>query len=121
MTQPWDPYARDCPSRVVLDRIGDRWTVLIVGILAEEGPIRFGELARRVDGISQKMLTQTLRSLERDGLVRRTVHAVVPPRVDYELTDAGRSLLEPLGALTAWAVDHMDRIVVAREQFDAVT
>ena len=120
MTQPWDPYARDCPSRVVLDRIGDRWTVLLVGALAD-GPRRFGELARDVDGISQKMLTQMLRSLERDGLVRRTVHAVVPPRVDYELTDAGRSLLGPLSALTAWAVDHMDNIVIAREQFDAVT
>ena len=115
-----DPYNRNCATRTILDRIGDRWTVLLVGALAD-GPRRFGELARDVDGISQKMLTQTLRSLERDGLVRRTVHAVVPPRVDYELTDAGRSLLGPLSALTAWAVDHMDDIVIAREQFDAVT
>ena len=117
---PWDPYDRNCPSRRLLDRIGDRWTVLIVGILAEEGPIRFGELARRVDGISQKMLTQTLRGLERDGLAKRTVYAEVPPRVVYELSPTGRSLIEPLTALTAWATTHMTDVKTAQSAYDKV-
>ena len=117
MTQPWDPYARDCPSRVVLDRIGDRWTVLLVGALAD-GPRRFGELARDVDGISQKMLTQTLRNLERDGLVRRTLYPQVPPRVEYELTDSGTSLRGPLRALEEWAVEHMGPVSAAQAAYD---
>ncbi len=79
-----DPYHRNCATRTILDRIGDRWTVLVVGAL-REGPMRFSELSRRIDGVSQKMLTQTLRGLERDGLVTRTVHAAVPPKVEYEL------------------------------------
>ena len=114
----WDPYERGCPSRLLLNRIGDRWTVLLVGSLAD-GPRRFGELGRAVDGISQKMLTQTLRSLERDGLVGRTVHPTVPPRVDYELTDLGRSLIEPIATLSRWAVAHMDEVVDARDLYDA--
>ncbi|MBK8446840.1 MAG: helix-turn-helix transcriptional regulator [Micropruina sp.] len=119
MTQSaWDPYERDCPSRQMLDRIGDRWTVLVVGTLAARS-LRFTELSRRIDGISQKMLTQTLRSLERDGLVTRTVHAEVPPRVEYELTASGRSLQQPLQALEQWAVDHMDAVVQARRRYDA--
>ena len=77
MSAEWDPYRGDCPSRMLLDRIGDRWTVLVVGVLSD-GPHRFSELGRRVVGISQKMLTQTLRSLERDGLITRTVYAEVP-------------------------------------------
>ena len=85
-------YDKDCPSRQVLDRIGDTWSVLIVGSLAD-GPRRYTELAARIDGISPKMLTQTLRGLERDGMISRTVYPVVPPRVDYALTDLGRSLL----------------------------
>ena len=117
MTQPWDPYARDCPSRVVLDRIGDRWTVLLVGALAD-GPRRFGELARDVDGISQKMLTQTLRSLERDGLVLRTMTPQIPPRVDYELTAAGQSLRAPLKALEDWTKQHMASVLEARDVYD---
>ena len=109
----YSPYASDCPSRQLLDRIGDRWTVLIIGSL-EEGPLRFSELRRRVEGISQKMLTQTLRSLETDGLVTRTVFAEIPPRVQYELSPLGRSLLEPLSALTRWATEHMDEVRAAR-------
>lgn len=119
MAPIWDPRARECPSRLLLDRIGDRWTVLIIGTLAS-GPARFGELARAVDGISQKMLTQTLRSLERDGLVTRTVHRVIPPRVDYELTELGRSLCEPLAALSAWAVANMSKVVDSRIAHDDV-
>jgi DNA-binding HxlR family transcriptional regulator len=112
-----DPYAADCPSRQVLDRIGDKWTVLIVVALAE-GPQRYGELASRIQRVSQKMLTQTLRGLERDGMLTRTVHASVPPRVDYELTELGRSLLMPITALEQWAIAHMDDIVAARRAHD---
>ena len=112
-----DPYAADCPSRQVLDRIGDRWTVLILLELSG-GSRRFTELARRIGGISQKMLTQTLRGLERDGMVGRTVHATVPVRVDYELTDLGRTLTGPIAALEAWARDHIDDVVAAREEYD---
>ena len=115
---PWDPYDRNCPSRRLLDRIGDRWTVLIVGILAEEGPIRFGELARRVDGISQKMLTQVLRGLKRDGLVRRTVYATVPPKVEYSLTSLGLSLVEILEPFHSWLSANMDQVLAARAAFD---
>ena len=112
-----DPYTALCPSRQTLDRIGDRWTVLIVGALAD-GPMRFTELARRIEGISQKMLTQTLRGLERDGLVSRTVHATVPVRVDYELTSLGCTLRAPIAALEQWARDHMGEVQAAREDYD---
>jgi len=112
-----DPYTAACPSRQVLDRIGDRWTVLLLGVLAD-GPKRFTELGRRVEGISQKMLTQTLRGLERDGLVTRTVQATVPVRVDYELTDLGRTLSAPIAALEAWARDHIGDVITARESYD---
>jgi DNA-binding HxlR family transcriptional regulator len=116
---PWDPYRQDCPSRRLLDRIGDRWTVLIVGAL-DPGPQRFGALAARVGGISQKMLAQTLRSLERDGFVTRTVFAEIPPRVEYELTPLGRSLQAPLRALEEWAITHMSEVVEhEREYADA--
>ncbi|MEO6530549.1 MAG: helix-turn-helix domain-containing protein [Specibacter sp.] len=114
----WDPYDRNCPSRQVLDRVGDRWTVLVVGALTR-GPLRFSELAERVDGISQKMLTQTLRNLERDGLVTRTMYAQIPPRVEYRLTDAGTSLQTPMKALEDWTKAHMERIIEARNQYDA--
>ncbi len=113
-----NPYARDCPTREVLDRVGDRWSVLIIGILGE-GSWRFTELHRQIEGISQKMLTQTLRGLERDGLVLRTVHPVVPPRVDYELTALGRTLIEPLHALDTWARAHIVAVLDARESYDA--
>src|SRR5579875_1568994 len=114
-----DPYHDDCPTRRILDRIGDRWTVLIIGALSD-GDLRFSELRRRIEGISQKMLTQTLRGLERDGLVRRTVHPEVPVRVEYALTDAGRTLLEPLGALRAWAVEHLSDVSASQHAYDRV-
>ncbi|GAB3999673.1 winged helix-turn-helix transcriptional regulator [Nocardioides marmoraquaticus] len=113
-----DPYAADCPSRQLLDRIGDKWTVLVIVVL-QDGPRRYGELASAIAGVSQKMLTQTLRHLERDGLVTRTVTASVPVRVDYELTDLGRSLTGPLGVLTDWATEHLGRIEQARAAYDA--
>ncbi|HEY0532370.1 MAG TPA: helix-turn-helix domain-containing protein [Actinoplanes sp.] len=112
-----DIYDRKCPSRQVLDRIGDTWSVLVVASLAH-GPRRYTELARRMDGVSPKMLTQTLRGLERDGLISRTVHAVVPPRVDYELTKLGESLLELVGALENWAESHIDDVLTARSMYD---
>ena len=113
----WNPYDRNCPTRKLLDRIGDRWTVLVVGALSQ-GSLRYSELVSRIDGVSQKMLTQTLRALEQDGLVRRTVTAAVPVRVDYELTDAGRTLQEPLRALEDWAKAHMAPILEARDRFE---
>ena len=115
----WDPYQRDCPSRRLLDRIGDRWTVLIMGVL-DAGPRRFGSIAAEVDGISQKMLTQTLRALERDGLVERTVYPVVPPHVEYELTDLGRSLQATLRTLERWAIENMDAVVERQNEYDLV-
>lgn len=111
------PYRADCPTRHILDRIGDRWTVLIVGALWD-GNVRFSELRRRIEGISQKMLTQTLRGLERDGLVRRTVHPEVPVRVEYALTDAGRTLREPLRALQEWSIAHLGDVSASQEAYD---
>jgi DNA-binding HxlR family transcriptional regulator len=113
-----DVYARNCPSRQLLDRIGDAWSVLIVAVL-KDGPLRYTELAQRIPGVSPKMLTQTLRGLERDGLVTRTVYAVVPPRVDYTLTTMGRSLLGLCEALKEWAEAHIGDVVEARDAYDA--
>jgi DNA-binding HxlR family transcriptional regulator len=115
---PWDPYEQNCPSRRLLDRIGDRWTVLIV-VALDAGPQRFSALGTRVGGISQKMLTQTLRSLERDGFVTRTVFPEIPPRVEYELTNLGRSLLGPLRALEEWAVANMTEVVDHQQEYAA--
>jgi DNA-binding HxlR family transcriptional regulator len=113
-----DPYQAGCPTRRVLDRIGDRWTVLVVGTL-DDGPRRFSEIRRRVDGISQKMLTQTLRGLERDGLVARTVYAEVPPRVEYELTAAGETLRAPLKALERWSIEHFGAVAGSQREYDS--
>ncbi|MCX4474557.1 helix-turn-helix transcriptional regulator [Micromonospora sp. NBC_01655] len=113
-----DLFARNCGSRQVIDRIGDRWSVLVVLTLADGGK-RFTELARRIEGVSQKMLTQTLRGLERDGLVTRTAHATVPPRVDYALTELGRSLLDLVSGLEAWATTHLGEVEAARARYDA--
>ncbi|HUE44720.1 MAG TPA: helix-turn-helix domain-containing protein [Aestuariivirgaceae bacterium] len=101
----------------ILSRVGDKWSVLVVSLLGS-GPMRFSELRRSVDGISQKMLTTTLRNLERDGFCTRTVFATVPPRVDYELTALGRDLLVPVKALGDWAVANRERIDAARRRFD---
>jgi DNA-binding HxlR family transcriptional regulator len=102
----------------VLSRVGDKWTVLVVSALGE-GPKRFNELRRALGSISQRMLTLTLRGLERDGLVTRTVFPTIPPRVDYALTRLGRSLREPVSALEAWALRHRATIAEARLRFDA--
>src|SRR5499427_8813177 len=102
-----------CPSRLVLDRIADKWTALIIQILAG-GTMRYAALQREIGGISQKMLTQTLRSLERDGLVQRKVHPVVPPKVEYSLTRLGRTLIEPLHALCRWSEKHLAELQANR-------
>jgi DNA-binding HxlR family transcriptional regulator len=106
------------PVSELLARIGDKWSVLIVSLLGE-GPMRFSALRRVVDGISQKMLTRTLRALERDGFVIRTVHPTTPPQVDYALTPLGRDLLAPVGALADWARKNQSRVEAARRRFDA--
>ncbi|GAB3152552.1 helix-turn-helix domain-containing protein [Amycolatopsis stemonae] len=113
-----NPYDRNCPTRQLLDRIGDQWTVLIVGAL-KDGPLRFTEIGHRVDGISQKVLTQTLRSLVRDGILTRTAYPVIPPKVEYELTSLGRNLSEPLDVLDQWARRHMTAVQEARDAYDA--
>ncbi len=112
-----NPYDADCPTRLILDRIGDRWTVLLVGSLGNE-KVRFSELRRRVAGISQKMLTQTLRQMERDGLVTRTVYPEVPVRVEYELTEAGLSLRGPLKALEEWSIEHLSGVLEGQKAYD---
>lgn len=109
-----------CPIREVLDRVGDKWSVLVVVMLGERDH-RFSELHRAIDGISQRMLTLTVRVLERDGLVRRTVYPTVPPRVEYALTELGRTLLAPLSALADWAAEHREHILAARAGYDART
>ncbi len=101
----------------ILSRIGDKWTVLVVSMLGN-GPMRFNELRREIGGVSQRMLTLTLRGLERDGLVTRTVYPTVPPRVDYELTRLGRTLLEPITAIAAWARANRMGIAEARAIYD---
>ena len=112
------PYSATCPTRTVLDTIADRWATLIIELLGERAR-RFGELKRSIGGISQKMLTQTLRTLERDGLVSRRVYATVPPSVEYALTPLGRTLTGPLGALRAWSEDNVPSILEARAAYDA--
>lgn len=114
-----DPASPACRSvNHVLQRIGDKWSVLIVQMLAE-GPRRFNELRRDIPAISQRMLTLSLRGLERDGLVTRTVTPSIPPRVDYELTPLGHSLRGPVCALAGWAIDNIAEIHAAQDRFDA--
>jgi len=113
-----DPQSSDCRAvSQVLARVGHKWSVLIVSLLGD-GPRRFNEIKRMVGGISQRMLTLTLRGLERDGLVTRTVFPTVPPRVDYELTDLGRSLLIPVATLGTWAREQQPQIQAAQKRFD---
>ncbi len=102
-----------CPSRLILERIADKWTALIIQVLAR-GTLRYTALRHEIGGISQKMLTQTLRSLERDGLVQRRVHPVVPPRVEYSLTRLGRTLIPPLQALCRWSEKHLPELQANR-------
>ena len=115
MKDPTSPVCRTIST--LLSRIGDKWTVLVVQTLGE-GPKRFNELRREIPSVSQRMLTLTLRNLERDGLVSRTVTPVIPPRVDYELTGLGQSLLVPISGLATWAVDNVEAIHDAQARYD---
>jgi DNA-binding HxlR family transcriptional regulator len=115
----WDTR-EDCEVRQILDRIADKWSLLVIALL-DRRKLRFTELRREIDGVSQRMLTVTLRQLERDGLVRRTVHPVVPPRVDYELTKLGVTLHETIQALVTWTETHQNEIAAARATYDRRT
>jgi DNA-binding HxlR family transcriptional regulator len=116
MKDPTNPVCRTIST--LLSRIGDKWTVLVVTTLAD-GSKRFNELRREIPSVSQRMLTLTLRNLERDGLVNRTVTASIPPRVDYELTGLGQSLQKPIAGLAQWALDNVGAIHEAQGRFDA--
>jgi DNA-binding HxlR family transcriptional regulator len=126
----YDAFLAGCPSRQLLDRIADKWVALVLAALGDDGPnpgnactgepraMRYSELARRLAGVSQKMLTQTLRSLERDGLLIRTVTPTVPVTVTYELTDLGASLQQVIAGVKLWAEAHMAEVLVNRERYD---
>ena len=126
----YDAFLANCPSRQLLGRISDKWVALILAALGSDGPrprqdcvgeprpMRYSELSRRLAGVSQKMLTQTLRSLERDGLLTRTVTPTVPVTVTYELTDLGSSLQVVMQGIKAWAEAHMDEVLANREKYD---
>jgi DNA-binding HxlR family transcriptional regulator len=115
----WDTR-EDCEVRQILDRVADKWSLLAIALL-EARKMRFTELRREIDGISQRMLARTLRHLERDGLVRRTVYATVPPRVDYELTALGSTLHSTIRSLVTWTEQHQGEIAAARTEYDART
>lgn len=114
-----NPLDHICPLNEVLERISGKWAIGILTLAGEHGPIRFTELERGVVGISRRMLTLTLRNLERDGLLVRTVYPTVPPKVEYALTDAARELTDTLAGLTAWAQRHRGTVATARAAYDA--
>jgi DNA-binding HxlR family transcriptional regulator len=113
-----DLFDAECPTRLVLDRVGDKWTALIV-LLLSDGPMRFSELRGQLGRVAPKVLTQTLRRMERDGLVVREIFAEVPPRVEYTLTALGESLVEPIAVIGDWAEVHVGRITAAQAAYDA--
>ena len=117
---PADPAGElsPCRARAVLQRVGDKWSMLVIDLLGQ-GTKRFSELNRSVDGITARMLTVTLRGLERDGIVTRTIHPVIPPRVEYALTPMGLTLLDAIGALVSWADSHLPEISAAQAAYDA--
>lgn len=110
-------YNKDCPIRMVLDRIADKWTILIVGSLMQDTK-RFGVLRKDIEGISQKMLTQTLRGMERDGLVKRKIYPTIPPKVEYSLTNSGKSLIKILLDIQDWTKDNSNNILASRKAYD---
>lgn len=113
----WNVYDANCPTRLVLNRIADKWTVLVMSSL-EQGTKRFSTLQREIGGISQKMLTQTLRGLERDGLVHRTIYPTVPPKVEYTLTPLGRTLVGLVDAVRVWSEQHIEAVMQAQTHYD---
>ena len=112
------PHSRCLAVREVLNRVGDKWSVFVVAMLGD-GPRRFSDLRRAIEGVSQRMLTLTLRGLERDGLVTRTVYPTIPPRVEYKLTKLGRTLIPPIRALASWSAKNRESIQAARDQYDS--
>jgi DNA-binding HxlR family transcriptional regulator len=115
----WDPYTSGCPSRDLLDRIGDKWSVLVLGQLSDGSAHRFARIRDGISGISEKMLTQTLRHLEEDGLLTREIFPEIPPRVEYTLTPLGHTLRGTLTALRLWSVAHATEVLEARERYAA--
>jgi DNA-binding HxlR family transcriptional regulator len=115
-----NPYSSDCPTRMVLDRVADKWAVLVLGLLMN-GPVRFNTLRRTVEGISQKMLSHTLKSLERDGLVSRNAIPTVPVTVEYAATPLGLTLAAPMDALRIWAETHMSEVLASQQRYDAAS
>ena len=113
----YSTYDSACPTRAALDLIADKWTILVLGLL-EKGPQRFSSLQRSIKGISQKMLVQNLRGLERNGLVLRTVYPEVPPHVEYELTKLGQTLTEPIAAVRVWSEKHIEKVITAQKYYD---
>jgi DNA-binding HxlR family transcriptional regulator len=113
----WNVYDVACPTRLVLNRIADKWTVLVVSSL-QQGTKRFSTLQREIGGVSQKMLTQTLRGLERDGLVTRTIYPTVPPKVEYTLTQLGLTLLGLVDAIRVWSETHIEAVIEAQTVYD---
>lgn len=116
---PANVLDQNCPSRTVLRHLTDRWTPLIVTVLSNGEPVRFKDLKSTIQGVSPKVLTETLRSMERDGLLTRHITASVPPRVDYQLTDLGLTTVEPLTAVRLWAETHLEEVQANRERYDA--
>ena len=116
-TPPWNVFDSHCPTRQVLDLIADKWTVLVIRRLSD-GTLRFAQLRRSVDGISQKVLTNILRGLERDGIVTRRIYASVPPKVEYSMTSLGRSLCGLVEGICGWAEANIEQVQTAREVYD---
>lgn len=117
ISNSWDAYQTECPTRLVLNRIADKWAVLVLGLLESETK-RFSALQREIGGISQKMLTQTLRGLERDGLIARTIYPTVPPKVEYTITPLGKTLVGLLAALRVWSETHIEEVQQAQSNYD---
>jgi DNA-binding HxlR family transcriptional regulator len=111
-------YASACPARLVLDRVADKWAVLILGLLGD-GPVRFNQIRRQIEGISQKVLSHTLKSLERDGLISRKAIATVPVTVEYSITPLGKTLSTTVDGLRVWAETHIDKVLKAQRLYDA--
>src|SRR5450432_2831618 len=118
--QAADPYSAKCPTRVVLDRIADKWTVLVMGLLSEN-PLRFNQLRREIEGLTQKMASQTLKALERDGLVARKATPTVPVTVEYSITPLGRTLAATVDGLRLWAQAHIGEVIKAQKRYDGLS
>lgn len=115
----YDVYSRDCPARLFFDRLAERWVLLIIHLLRQETPLRFSEIKRRVNGISQKVLSQKLKQLERDGLLHRQLFAEVPVRVEYSLTDLGCSFAATIDQVGQWAEQNVEQMICAQTHYDA--